>query len=327
MQTIESLETTAQQVAKKFNLGQMIKITQFTTGSINQTFLIDSQTGKFVLQKIAKIFTGQITADYLFFHAWLLSRGLITPKPLITREGFLFTSDRQKNIWRAFEFIDHDPEPTKTLPKITQVAEILAKFHCLVKNCPYQPFFTLKNFHNTKEIFLRLKSIFQQTQKIAGRQRHLADSIFHEIQLILLTPHRKQQLIHGDPRFGNFLFRQDQVVALIDLDTIMLSDLRYDLGDAFRSWCHDKDKRFSYSTFDSAWSAYQATYHLPYSRDEILLATGQITLELAMRYLEDSFKQSYFSWDKEKYPTAKEHNLARCQECFSYYQSMKLTGN
>ncbi len=47
------------------------------------------------------------------------------------------------------------------------------------------------------------------------------------------------QPIHGDPKVDNFIFDdQGEVLGLLDLDTVAMGLLHYDLGDCLRSCCN-----------------------------------------------------------------------------------------
>jgi Ser/Thr protein kinase RdoA (MazF antagonist) len=131
-----------------------------------------------------------------------------------------------------------------------------------------------------------------------------------------------RQLIHGDPKFDNFLFVGRRAVALVDFDTLMRGSVLLDLGDALRSWCRKDGFVFDNRLFEEVVEAYRSEYRPPYTRDQIQSAIALITLELCARYVADAYEESYFNWDQEKYASAREHNTARAKDYFAFYRSV-----
>jgi Ser/Thr protein kinase RdoA (MazF antagonist) len=62
------------------------------------------------------------------------------------------------------------------------------------------------------------------------------------------------QPVHGDPKVDNFLFGdQDEALGLLDLDTVAIGLVHYDLGDCLRSCCNrtlEADRTLHPATFD-----------------------------------------------------------------------------
>jgi thiamine kinase-like enzyme len=129
-------------------------------------------------------------------------------------------------------------------------------------------------------------------------------------------------LIHGDPKFDNFLFKGDKAIAIVDFDTIMLGSRLVDIGDGLRSWCRRDIKRFDIEACREIIVAYNSNVSDKISLREALNSTALITLELAVRFLIDCFEESYFEWDKSKYRNAREHNKIRAIQMIDYYKSI-----
>jgi hypothetical protein len=51
----------------------------------------------------------------------------------------------------------------------------------------------------------------------------------------------------------------------------------------------------------------------PAERDAIAPAVELIAVELAARFCRDALAESYFAWDRTRYGSATEHNLARAR--------------
>ena len=49
-----------------------------------------------------------------------------------------------------------------------------------------------------------------------------------------------ERIIHGDLKLNNIRFDEtgNKAIAIVDLDTLGVSKIVIDIGDAIRSWCH-----------------------------------------------------------------------------------------
>jgi aminoglycoside phosphotransferase (APT) family kinase protein len=128
-------------------------------------------------------------------------------------------------------------------------------------------------------------------------------------------------VIHGDPKFNNFLFKDGKAISLLDLDTLMLASPLLDVGDAFRSWCRKKPatSEFMSDVFNAALKGYRSQSCFEIGASEAKNAMSLITLELSARYLIDYFEESYFPLKAQKYATLAEQNLSRCRRYIDYY--------
>jgi len=147
------------------------------------------------------------------------------------------------------------------------------------------------------------------------------------IKKLLLPDNLSLAVIHGDPKISNFLFKDGKASATVDLDTCGRASVLYDLGDAFRSWCggleDDPNNSFNIEHFTQGLRGYMSQNKLPQKEVSLLLQSVElITLELAMRFCTDYFEDSYFSYDKERYPNRKAHNLARTRGQIALHKSI-----
>lgn len=110
-----------------------------------------------------------------------------------------------------------------------------------------------------------------------------------------------RQIIHGDLKLTNFLFdERGGVVGIVDLDTFMYHNLYVELGDALRSWC-TAGETFDLQLLEASLSGYaQSGAFEALDSTYLVAAVKLITLELAMRYLNDYFDDCYFQWDPQR---------------------------
>lgn len=310
-----------QAVVRAFDLGEVITNFSNGRGFVNKTYEVETTKGQFIVQQLAPIFDERVTVDGLFLYGWLSARGFVMPKPVISPAGLLSVKIGHLH-WRVTEYIEHDNEVEKNFATLQSASMMMGRFHRLMADCPYEPCFSLSGFHDTEKIVCRMHELIKQN-KITGELADLGRSIYHHTRDFLIEPEAETQLIHGDPKFDNFLFVGSRAVALVDFDTVMKGSVLLDLGDAMRSWCRKSDSfEFDERLFVELVEAYRAEYRPIFSRDQIRSAVALITLELASRYLTDAYEQSYFNWDREKYSSSQEHNTVRARDYFNYYQSI-----
>ena len=128
---------------------------------------------------------------------------------------------------------------------------------------------------------------------------------------------------HGDLKISNLLFETSPVrgVCLVDLDTLGLSTMAFELGDAMRSWCnpHPEDAgraSFDLGVFAAAVRGFRAVADPVISDDEkraIVIGLETVCVELAARFAVDMFRDSYFGWDPARFPSRRAHNLVRAR--------------
>ncbi len=108
---------------------------------------------------------------------------------------------------------------------------------------------------------------------------------------------------------------------MVDLDTVALMPIVWELGDAFRSWCNPYDEdapesEFSLEMFKAVLEGYASGRTVPIDQNDaaaIVGATRTIYTELAARFCADALRESYFAWNPARFDSRTEHNLARAR--------------
>jgi Ser/Thr protein kinase RdoA (MazF antagonist) len=304
-----------------YHLGKISGIQRIEGGIVNDTFLFHTSRGKFIVQKLRPMFDERVIQDYWHVQTFLEPYEFPISKIITTKDGKICINS--KRVWRVLEYIKHDKYVKRNPTNILAAAKVLGRFHTILRNCSYQPKFKIPDFHDTPKIIKKLISTVRE--KNNARKSHSVKNEFKFISGMIgkhyLPDNLPTTLIHGDPKFNNFLFINNRVVALIDLDTIMVANELIDLGDALRSWCR-RGTKFDQKIFDEAMKGYTSENDSIYIAEFAKNAMLMITLELAARFLTDYFEESYFQWDKDNYPNAAAHNLERCQMFISYYKNI-----
>ncbi len=317
-----------------------------TEGNINQTWMLRYSDGraehKAVLQRInPAVFPEPATVMANFR---IISRHLaancrdaalpVFPRPCRNPDGADAFSDEDGGLWRLMSYIG----PSRTLTHVhsgqaAAVGAMLARFHLLLAPLPAENIQDpLPGFHDTPAYLARFDAIG------AGRSPGNEAEEFCLAQIEQLRPlatllraeddRHGRQLVHADPKCGNFLFAADSdtVLSLIDLDTVRPGLLLHDLGDCLRSCCSSGDEDSPDPAFDirscvALISAYMANggEALLKQADKALLpeAARLLLFELGLRFFTDHLEGNpYFN---SRYPG---HNLHRAVTQFRLHASL-----
>jgi len=297
-------------------------------GLINATFAVrrdGEQLG--VLQRLHPIFGPAVNLDLEAVTAHLATRGLETPRLIRTADGQPFV-EHDGVIWRALTWVDGETVHRVPTPAWAESAgELVGRFHLAVADLSHDYAFARAGVHDTAAHLARLDHHLDHPPETSARAlaeavdvgRRIANAA-GELPPLPDTPRRHG---HGDLKISNIVFRRDPVraVCLIDLDTLGLTTMAFELGDALRSWCnpHGEDApavAFELPIFAAAIRGFRAVADPIVSVDErrsIVIGLETVCLELAARFCVDVFRDDYFGWDPTRFASRRDHNLARAR--------------
>jgi Ser/Thr protein kinase RdoA (MazF antagonist) len=210
---------------------------------------------------------------------------------------------------------------------------LVGRFHRAVADLSHAYHFTRAGVHDTAAHLAKLRARVDPASRAQNASLHIgggtgdveAEELGREILAVPLPalPEQPRRHVHGDLKISNLLFRRDplRAVALVDLDTLALGSMAFELGDALRSWCnpHGEDAghvHFELPIFAAAIAGFRAEADALVTRDErIAIVTGleTVCLELAARFCVDAFEDRYFGWDASRFPSRRAHNLVRAR--------------
>lgn len=284
---------------------------------VNGTYLVESDGTKYILQHLSPIFSSAVIDDFRAITTYLQARAWEAPALIATNTGANYCTGPDGRVWRLTSFIASDAMQPVIDDQVTcQMAELLAEFHVALETLAYRPQFRLEHFHDTAFIAAKLVRL---TPKIKSEKlRTLAEQTISEYHSLPAMPKDHRQLIHGDPRANNYLFRDGKPFTIIDLDTIMLAPTWLDIADFIRSVAEEKQLAgtpLAKDTFERLCESYR-TVAQPDSSTKVFLkkaldATMLITCELKMRFLNDLVEDTYFTFDPAVYPNRKALNTER----------------
>lgn len=321
------------------------KISPITNGLINSTFSVENldTRKKFILQKINKQVLknpNSLILNHLHINYLLESSGylyeIVNLVPSIKKEYLVY--DENFDPWRMLSYI----EDSVTFSKVSNAAiayEAAKTFsHFLAQiNSKELPSLEeiIPDFINFEKRMHDYKAALENANeelKIKAKKEIQIVNLFENLPLKWIELVKENQLpkrvIHADPKISNILFnKNNEALAVIDLDTLMISTILYDFGDMVRSYCNTKNEdeattsnNFNSEIYKSVKNGFH--FHLKDNLSTIELenldyAAKVVVYIQAVRFLTDYLNGStYYSI---QYP---EHNLDRTQNQLQLLKSM-----
>jgi Ser/Thr protein kinase RdoA (MazF antagonist) len=237
---VSDLET-ARRMARQFT-ERVTAIRPFGLGHINETFLAETPTGGYIVQRVnTTVFPDPetVTANILTVHEHL--GGALMPEPVATPDGEWLVRDAS-GWWRAWRRVEGDgPAGAPSAKALRAAGALLGRFHALLADLdPATLTETLPGFHNPGRRLEALRALI--TNDPCGR----VGTVHHEIELALaaeplvavaadLSARVPRRVAHYDAKLDNVLFAGDEAICLIDFDTVMPGAWFWDVGDLLRS--------------------------------------------------------------------------------------------
>lgn len=233
----------ARRIAERFT-GPLIAVHPFGAGHINDTFLVVTAAGEYVVQRInTAVFRDPeaVTANILAVHRH--TGGALLPEPVPTVDGDWLVSDGSGGAWRAWRRAAGEPRAAGEAgpAELRSAAALLGRFHGLVADLdPDGLAETLPGFHDPARRLDALRAVVAADP--CGRVAAVADEIAaaEAAQPLAglaaeLTARVPRRVAHFDAKLDNILFAGHDAVCLVDLDTLMPGAWFWDVGDLLRS--------------------------------------------------------------------------------------------
>jgi len=224
-------------------IGPVTAVGSFGAGHINDTFLVESAAGEYVIQRInTAVFTDPeaVTANILVLHRHL--RGAPMPEPVSTPAGQWLVWDGP-DPWRAWRRAPGRPlAGAEASPTALRAAgALLGRFHGLVADLdPDGLAETMPGFHDPGRRIAALRAVIAADPcgRVAGVQDEIDQAQAAEPLVEVaadLTRRVPRRVAHFDAKLDNILFVGDDAAALVDFDTVMPGAWFWDVGDLLRS--------------------------------------------------------------------------------------------
>lgn len=238
-----------------------IKAEPVNGGLINHTYKVnyEQQPGILLQQINKKVFSdpSQVQDNYIniWNHCTSGLKDLRLPSPIRCGEENTLFMDDNGNYWRAFEYIENScMHPVAETPEQANfTAKAFAGFTSAFKNFDTRQLNeVIPGFHDLSLRFMQ----FEEAINGGLRERmKIASPIVEELMLrkeykkfydtIVDSGEFQQRVMHHDAKISNVLFNKvtNEVICLIDFDTVMPGYFFSDLGDMIRSMvcCENED--------------------------------------------------------------------------------------
>ncbi|KAB1230891.1 phosphotransferase enzyme family protein [Chryseobacterium viscerum] len=303
-------------------------------GLINTTYLLEDkdQGKKFILQKINHHVFKQpevIINNHLMINELLRSNNyhfqIIEPIPSLTHQ--LLVKDANDEPWRMLSFVENSIT-FLTAPSLQTAFEAAKTFSYFLTtvNTEKLPAIedTLPNFLNFE------KRISDYKKALQDAAPHLKENAKAEIEItnqLLSLPDQwiemeksnqiPKRIIHADVKISNILFDQNHhPLAVIDLDTMMISTILYDFGTMIQSYTNTthEDDGSAVNNFNSEMYKVVKEGFLFYLKEKLTPEESEnldYAAQVAIYIQELRFLTDYLNGSTYYSITHPEHNLDR----------------
>ena len=297
-------------------------VSQVAGGLINATYAVRVDgVPVAVVQRLHPIFDAKVNLDLEAVTAHLATHGLVTPRLIRTREDRAWF-EHDARVWRALSWVDGVTVHRVPDPAWAEAGGVLVgRFHRAVADLRHDYVFARAGVHDTAAHLARLAT--HAADRSAPEAAELAAEILDAAAGLPALPQTPLRHCHGDLKISNLLFSTAPVrgTCLVDLDTLGLGTMAFELGDAMRSWCNPHGEDAGSVTFDlpifaAAIRGFRAVADELVSADErtsIVVGLETVCVELAARFAVDVFRDEYFGWDPARFPSRRAHNLVRAR--------------
>ncbi len=304
---------------------QAAELVPLTGGLINATYAVRIGGAPIaVLQRLHPVFAPEVNLDLEAVTAHLATHGLETPQLIRTDDGRPWVT-HAGSTWRALTWVDGETVHRVPDPAWAETAgELVGRFHRAVVDLDHAYAFARAGVHDTAA---HLQRLADHVAKGTGEHEmlELGREIAATATRLPPLPDTPRRHGHGDLKISNVVFRRDdrqiRATALVDLDTLGLTTMAFELGDAMRSWCNPQGEdaavvTFSRDVFAAAIRGFRSVADAIVTADErraIVFGFETVCIELAARFCVDAFRDEYFGWDPARFASRPAHNLARAR--------------
>ncbi len=332
--------------------GTVSEIRPLGEGLINDTLLVrtaEADAPDYALQRIntnvfpdVDMLMGNIHAVTTHIRKKLEERGT----PDIDRRVLTFVplrEDAQKlyttvdgDPWRLMVFIANAVTKQAVNPESSEAAgRAFGEFQAMLADIPVQLGETIKDFHNMEFRLQQLQEVIRQDPvgRVAKVQPIIDELLAHADEMTLAERLGREgklpkRICHCDTKVNNMMFdHDDNVLCVIDLDTVMPNFIFSDYGDFLRTAANltaEDDPDLShvgfrmdiFRAFTRGYIASAKAFLTPTERELLPYAATLFPYMQAVRFLWD-----YISGDKYWKCRYEEHNLDRVRNQLALYRS------
>lgn len=315
-------EAAGRALAAWFPAAGEVVVNPLGDGHINDTWLVEAAGQRFVLQRIsAAVFPDprRVADKVVRVVSHLRSGRWVNVPALLPTAAGNWCHEDGAGVWRLWAFVAGG----RTLQGLTKPAQAeaagvafgrfqraLADFGEAVPD-PIPGFLQLPHYLGELDAALAAGTTDRSVDDLLGAVAARTDlrGLFAD----------RDRLVHGDCKVNNLLFHadRDEVICVLDLDTVMYGHWAWDFGDLARS-AAARGARFDVALFAAAARGFTAAAGVPVDQDALLLAPRYVALMLGVRFLTDHLRgDRYFK------VAARGDNLERARAQLALLQDME----
>lgn len=338
------------EIIRQFNVDATSQ--PYGEGHINDTFLAEMGSGKYILQRInhhvfqdpEKLMENIVrVTEYL--HNKIANRGGCPERETLivikTVNGKNLYCTEDGDYFRMYRFVENSKtyQAVENPEQFYESGKAFGRFQNDLADFPAGKLYdTIENFHHTANRFEKFLEAVEEDR--AGRKA----SVESEIDFVLSRKNDTKVIVdliekgeipvrvtHNDTKLNNILFdnETDKALCVIDLDTVMPGSMLYDFGDAIRfgastaaeDECCLEKVTCSLPLFEAFTKGFLEELKqsiTPKEKELLPFSAKLITLECGMRFLTDYLNgDTYFKIHRPG------HNLDRCRTQFRLVTDME----
>jgi homoserine kinase type II len=223
-----------------YNLGAYQGFETFSHGTIQTTILLKTSSGKYVLRYYEIRPEKHVLFEIALFN-YLKAKQYPVPSIIRTSLGHDYGLYKRKP-FIVTEYIEgeHAKNPNEHFDQeqVAKVVEVVAGLHTFTKD--YMPD-TVKDREEYNAAYC-LKTYRERPRVIDAKAREAW--LKEELAELEFPSALPQGICHADLNYGNFLFRDGEIVAVLDFDMSFCTHLLYDVASLIYWWAWEPGKGF-----------------------------------------------------------------------------------
>ncbi len=348
MEAIKFSDNQVNEVVNSFNIPHYkFDIQPLLAGHINQSWIIKFDNIRLILQYINPYIFSSIDTlikNHLTINGFLktavFGESMSTPELIFTKNNNYYLTTPDKHNWRMLNYIEHDKAYQHVISE-NQAYKAAKAYGSYVKCLSYLPISevgqTILNFHYPEARIIEFGEALNKD--IVGRRRYAYPEIdfirnnseyAKKISKMIISNLIPTRITHNNTALDNLLWdKNNEVCAIVDLDTTMPSTLLYDFGDMIRTYTspildeatNASDIEIQCNIVCAIIEGYLESTSLfitPTERNSLYEGALMVIYIQAVRHLTD-----YLNGDPY-YPTLNtEHNLQRVRNHFELFRQLQ----
>nr|MCR5543801.1 aminoglycoside phosphotransferase family protein [Eubacterium sp.] len=236
-------------IYRKYIKDEVSTVTLLSGGHINKTYLIETDAGNYICQCINKCMDIDLLENNYRLYSEACERNAREyPKILKSEEGSYFVTDNDGDKWRMYPVIEGEvlTNPLSEA-ELYECGKGLARMHEILSSVSAKPDAVYPHLHDLEFYYEKYKRLINNSgtpeneinsEPEDSREAEPDNKRDNDLEILIdkrymEIPYYKAQctdVIHGDAKLANILFRAGKAVAFIDFDTVMMGSRFEDIA-------------------------------------------------------------------------------------------------